>query len=83
MRQLLSGLKYLNDQKPRIIHYDLKPANLLLKDGTLKITDFGLASRPCCPCQLPRKSWLLLPVLICDNMITSFCRRMQRMPQAA
>lgn len=44
MYQLLSGLKYLHDN--RIIHRDLKPANLLVsKDCRLKISDFGLARK--------------------------------------
>jgi len=43
--QVFIGLKYLHNQtKPGpIIHYDLKPGNLLYKDGRIKLTDFGLA----------------------------------------
>lgn len=41
--QIVSGLAYLNELKPPIIHYDLKPANILLTDGNCRITDFGLA----------------------------------------
>jgi len=41
--QILQGLKYLAQQKQPIIHYDLKPGNLLYKDGQIKITDFGLS----------------------------------------
>ncbi|CDW76433.1 protein kinase domain containing protein [Stylonychia lemnae] len=40
--QILSGLKYLNDFKQKIIHYDLKPQNILFHNGEVKITDFGL-----------------------------------------
>ena len=40
-------MKYLGEQKYPIIHYDLKPANILLQSGTtsgeIKITDFGLS----------------------------------------
>lgn len=41
--QILVGLKYLHGQRPAIIHYDLKPGNLLYKEGKVKLTDFGLA----------------------------------------
>jgi tousled-like kinase len=51
--QVLSGLRYLNTPsegdgaEPRrkaIIHYDLKPANILFDEfGDVKITDFGLS----------------------------------------
>lgn len=40
--QILSGLKYLTDQKQKIIHYDLKPQNIIFHQGEVKITDFGL-----------------------------------------
>ena len=43
IRQVISAVKYLNDQNPRIIHYDLKPQNILLtKQNVVKLTDFGL-----------------------------------------
>uniref|UniRef100_A0A8C5GLJ9 non-specific serine/threonine protein kinase n=1 Tax=Gouania willdenowi TaxID=441366 RepID=A0A8C5GLJ9_GOUWI len=45
--QLVNALKYLNQIRPPIIHYDLKPGNILLVNGTacgeIKITDFGLS----------------------------------------
>lgn len=50
--QVFAGLAYLNgkrppggeDDGPRVIHYDLKPANILFNSlGTVKITDFGLS----------------------------------------
>lgn len=40
--QILSGLKYLNEREERIIHFDLKPQNILFHKGEIKITDFGL-----------------------------------------
>jgi tousled-like kinase len=44
MMQVFSGLRYMNEQKQKIIHFDLKPANILfLDDGQIKITDFGLS----------------------------------------
>lgn len=41
--QILTGLKYLYDQPKKIIHYDLKPQNILFHRGEVKISDFGLA----------------------------------------
>lgn len=45
--QVLDGLVYLNDpgsNKPRVIHYDLKPANILFTSlMEVKISDFGLS----------------------------------------
>jgi serine/threonine protein kinase len=41
--QIFSGLKYLNDLDQKIIHYDLKPANILMTDSGIKLTDFGLS----------------------------------------
>jgi len=44
MQQIFFGLKYLNERKTPIIHYDLKPGNILFtRDGGVKITDFGLS----------------------------------------
>jgi len=41
--QLFEGLMYLAQQKQPIIHYDLKPGNILHTAGQIKITDFGLS----------------------------------------
>jgi len=41
--QVLSALLYLNSQAQRIIHFDLKPGNILYHHGEIKITDFGLS----------------------------------------
>lgn len=45
--QVMSALKYFNEIKPPIIHYDLKPGNILMGIGKkyidIKLTDFGLS----------------------------------------
>ena len=40
---MLSALKYLNELDNKIIHFDLKPQNILFNNGEVKIADFGLA----------------------------------------
>ncbi len=43
IKQVIAAIKYLNKQSPKIIHYDLKPQNILFtNDGIVKVTDFGL-----------------------------------------
>ena len=43
VRQILSGLLFLNQKHDaKIIHYDLKPQNILFSNGIPKISDFGL-----------------------------------------
>ena len=44
-RQLFEVLHYLHSQRPPIIYRDLKPANIMLVEGTerIKLIDFGIA----------------------------------------
>ena len=41
--QILEGLQYLNKLPNKIIHYDLKPENIIFNNMEAKISDFGLA----------------------------------------
>lgn len=44
MRQLCEALEYLHDQKPPIIHSDIKPANVMLKaNGEVCLIDFNVS----------------------------------------
>lgn len=41
--QILEALCYLNTLNKKIVHYDLKPQNIIFNDMEVKLTDFGLA----------------------------------------
>jgi tousled-like kinase len=42
--QIFQGLIYMNKRALKIIHYDLKPGNVLFDElGIAKVTDFGLS----------------------------------------
>ena len=43
MLQILEGLIYLNNLPNKIIHYDLKPENIIFHNMEIKISDFGLS----------------------------------------
>jgi serine/threonine protein kinase len=40
VKQLLSVVSYLSTQ--RIVHYDLKPQNIIFQNGLTKVLDFGI-----------------------------------------
>ena len=65
MRMLLAGLAYLHHRE--MVHRDVKPGNLLLaEDGTLKISDFGLARQLAAGDQTPHTVtlWYRAPELL-------------------
>ena len=42
LKQIFSGLKYLH--RKNIAHRDIDPKNIMIKDGFIKIVDFGFSS---------------------------------------
>ena len=42
MFQIFEVIYYLNSCSRKIIHYDLKPQNIMFHEGLIKILDFGL-----------------------------------------
>ncbi|MEQ8186756.1 MAG: protein kinase [Candidatus Eremiobacterota bacterium] len=46
-KQILEALDYLHSQSPPVVYRDLKPANIMIKngDGKIMLIDFGIARR--------------------------------------
>lgn len=45
LRDVASGLAYLHNMKPSVIHQDIKPDNIMIGDnGNFMITDFGVST---------------------------------------
>lgn len=42
IRQIANVVHYLSSQVPAIIHYDLKPQNIIFNKGMIKVLDFGI-----------------------------------------
>lgn len=44
IKQVLCGISFLHSKDPHIVHRDIKPDNILIKDGVCKICDLGSAA---------------------------------------
>lgn len=42
IKQVINAIKYLHELPEKVIHYDLKPQNIMFHNGKIKIADFGL-----------------------------------------
>lgn len=71
-QQLVSGLKYVHEQG--IVHFDLKPENLLLDDkNNLKICDFGSAMHmPCTTSVIAVTLYYMAPEVLQEDVACSF-----------
>lgn len=41
MIQIISAFEYLHSMQPKILHWDMKPENVLIQNDQVKIADFG------------------------------------------